>query len=234
MARKSWNIAGVPFATKGALETHIRAILERYQDGERLNTADENFVHEILKMHRHYDAKTASGLDFIFVRHLAVGRRFEVMRADGTPRDFAWSHCLEQNENLWPPLLRLLRRLIIEQLNDFRAGRYDHGWACELCGELLLLSRDTQVDHLPPWTFRHLVDEWLEYRKLTPETIQIVASRVHQTPSYFADPEHRESWLTFHRGHALLRMLCIPCHLKVTAQNARSRKESVIQTSEPV
>jgi hypothetical protein len=226
--RRGRSVAGIQFSTLRELHSHVRAILQRNLAEKPLAAEDENFMRALLQNHPHYAQKVGAGIDYIYVFPIphTAHRRFEIQRLDGTKRDFAWQRCLE------PPdagrdLARVARHLIVGQTLRFRESRYQslEGWNCEICGDLLIASNAVAIDHVAPWTFERLLADWLEHAGITAERIEIVASPAYLGPSRLGNPALAVSWQDYHQLHAQLRILCVPCHHKISAGQRRRLKE---------
>ena len=164
------------------------------------------------------------GIDHLYVYHIpgTPWRRFEILRIDGTRRDIGYRRCLAVAPNPLREIRRVCRSLIQLQIADFRASRYRplEGWTCEECQDLVVNSGDVHADHLAPWTFDWLVDDWLCFHALDPGRIEILGSSRYQAHSRFADQRLAEQWTDYHRLHAKLRILCVPCHKRAHRRKA--------------
>lgn len=216
---KARTVCGIEFPTVDALKKYIMAIRARATPGVPLAPDDETFMREILKGHPNYKEKVGAGIVCLYVYEIPNSggqRRFEVLRADGSPRDVAWKKCVAP-PNCERDLERVLRRLIKEQMLAFRAGRYEsgEGWHCEICGALVIFSGETAVDHIHPWTFKRLCADWYDLVGLAPEEIEVVADPGYMKESRLKDPALTERWLDYHQLNAKMRVLCNPCHYRV-------------------
>lgn len=218
------EIDGKEFPSNAAVEVYVRAMLNRYDSLEWLNAEDERFVRALLLGHPNYETIRGPGITGIYVYHIpgTPWRRFHVYYGNGSEsRDFAWSRCLLQ-DNPRREVMRVCRHEIREQIADFRERRYQahEGWSCEQCGALVLFSGEVHIDHIAPWTFRRLFEDWLELYHLDPAQIAIVAHTEYEGQSRFAEERHTATWKDHHQLHAQLRVLCVPCHKRQHGKRA--------------
>src|SRR5712664_1733532 len=83
------------FPTKEAATAHFKAILHRYEPGQRLSDADTIELMRILKRHPDYAQKVGAGVAALGVRSAAYGSQcFEIIRTDDTRTDFSYRVCI--------------------------------------------------------------------------------------------------------------------------------------------
>ena len=66
-------LPSIQFSKQGDADAHFQAILNRYEDDEYLDAADEELVYELLQRHHEADVKVGCGVVGIF---RARSRRF--------------------------------------------------------------------------------------------------------------------------------------------------------------
>jgi hypothetical protein len=234
--KRAWTLAGRAFPTSVAVERELRAILDRHADGDRLEGEEDALVRAVLEHHPHYPEVRGCGIAYVYVFAIpdTPWKRFNVCRTDGSIRDVAWSHCLANHPDgapegkTWRQLMRICRHYVQDQMMRFRESRYDahEGWACEVCGDLVLYSHDVHIHHLPPNDFVSLVRGWLELVGRAPAAIAITASSAYQGHSRFRDPLLAESWTEYHATWAAFQVVCVDCHKKLTREQRESHNQS--------
>ena len=209
----SLRIGPRSFATKAAVERHIREMLWRYPPMGALAGEDLEFVLALIKMHPSRDVITDCGIRSIHIQpvpfHENDQRRFLVKRTDSSIRDFSWRNALSPKSGP-RKLAGILRHLIIDQKNDFRAAHFKG--VCETCGNPIRES-DCHIDHAHPVTFERLMEGWLKSLFLTADDVAIVSSKNYEQHSSLEDPTLAETWIEYHQINARLRCVCRQCNL---------------------
>lgn len=85
MPRIAISIGRQRFATKTAARSFVSAMLDRYQDGQRISDGDEVFLRDLLDLHPEAAAKIGCGVSH-FTREPdgRGGRCFWLWRNDGS------------------------------------------------------------------------------------------------------------------------------------------------------
>jgi hypothetical protein len=83
------------FARKGDAHDFFRAILNRYDLGQRVNDADTADLLALLKHHTEYPVKIGAGVSYLEVAsNVHHTRSFWIVRVDGSRDDFSYQHCI--------------------------------------------------------------------------------------------------------------------------------------------
>lgn len=94
MSKKPVTIGGIYFAKKGDALTHMKAMLDRYDIGDRVNASDTEFLRAALSLHPEATAKIGSGVVYFSVRSADFGSKcFWVNRTDGSTEKFSYKSC---------------------------------------------------------------------------------------------------------------------------------------------
>ena len=209
-----FTIGGKKFATKKAVERHIRDMFWRYPAMGALTGEDREFVLALIDMHPSRLLIVDCGIRSIHIQpvpgHKEDQRRFLVKRIDESQRDFSWRNSLSP-KSAKHKLTGILRFLIQPQIQDFK-NRAFRG-RCETCNSPLS-PENCEVDHADP-TFKQLMDEWLRTVRLSPDDIAIVGRTQYQAHSYLEDPVLAQAWVEYHEINARLRCVCKPCNSSV-------------------
>jgi hypothetical protein len=206
------------FRTKSAVQFHIRQMLDRYADNQRLGAEDEVFMRSLIEIHRNRISIEDAGIVYVFVQHLTTGyRRFCVFRRDQSKRDFSWRDAIYL-DNKVSRISQICRHLIDLQIEAFREANFTG--TCTLCGKPIAKCH---VDHIPPATFEVLIHGWLHTLRMDPSDVAIVTSPNYGQNSCFEDPVLEPTWVEYHSINARLRCLCQSCNLSVTRKREVDR-----------
>lgn len=205
-------IAGLSFATRTALEDHIRGIVLRYEDNVPVNAEDQHFLESLFSRHPEVEEKSGDGIVSIEVRTnramYGKTRGFWILREDRTHIDISWKTCVDgSSRSPQKDFYCAARCEIAAQRQQFRdscfAGKTH--LQCPLTGQLI--TRDNcHIDHVAPKTFRALSNQWLAENHLRAEDIK-TAARENGIDDMFCDRALAESWQRFHQAHAVLRVV---------------------------
>lgn len=104
---RQYTIAGVSYANINKVKSKAKAIMNIKEDGQKLESYEEEFMKEIIKYHPKHDEKmNGTGSPDTAFDHFIVDqhpnyrntRCFFVVRKDGTKEDFSMSKCIELME----------------------------------------------------------------------------------------------------------------------------------------
>jgi hypothetical protein len=203
------------FPTKAAAERHIRALLWRWPPMTALSGDDLELVQALIQMHPNRSLIIDCGIRSIYSQpvpfHENDQRRFLVKRTDSSIRDFSWRNALSPKPAKGK-LASILRHLIIDQKDNFKAANFRGICEIETCGKPVKKG-DCHVDHASPATFDRLMQGWLRSLFLTPDDVAIVRRKGYEEHSVLEDPDLAESWVEYHRINARLRCVCSDCNL---------------------
>jgi hypothetical protein len=211
-----FTISGKKFATKQAVEGHIREMFWRYPAMGALTGEDREFVLALIDMHPSRLVIVDCGIRSIHIQpvplHEKDQRRFLVKRIDDSLRDFSWRNSLSP-KSAERKLAGILRYLIKPQIQDFKKRTFRGRCENETC-KSPLSPENCEVDHADP-TFKQLMDGWLRTVRLSPDDIAIVRRTEYQANSYLEDPVLAQAWVDYHEINARLRCVCKPCNSSV-------------------
>jgi Protein of unknown function (DUF3223) len=97
------DLAGRSFPSKTQASSFFRAMLYRYQPGQRIDDNDARHLRALLEWHTEYEEKVGLGIDHFSVMwaegECYATRCFCVIRGDGTQIDFSYRHCIRSITN---------------------------------------------------------------------------------------------------------------------------------------
>lgn len=98
---------------------------------------------------------------------------------------------------------------------------------CPVEGTPLTLD-DSDVDHVPPTTFKHLADSWLKQEGIEPQQVQL------QNAWFMACPEQERSSQQYHQQYAVLRLLSSRANRQPRRQSSSSNIRSTAVAADNV
>lgn len=89
------TIGALRFAKKADAASYLRAMLRRYDVGDKVSAADEQVLRAALALHPEADAKIGCGIANFSVRRADFGTKcFWLNRTDGTTEKFSYKTCV--------------------------------------------------------------------------------------------------------------------------------------------
>jgi hypothetical protein len=95
MPGKPFTIGSLHFARKGEASAYLKAMLHRYDLGDKVSAAEEEVLRNALALHPDAAAKIGCGVRHFGVRSAEFGTKcFWVNRLDGTTAKFSYKACI--------------------------------------------------------------------------------------------------------------------------------------------
>ncbi len=95
MAKKPITIGPHHFGTKGDAAAFLRAMLHKYDVGDKVSAADAEILCSALARHPNAAAKMGGGISHFSVRSADFGTKcFWVNRLDGSSEKFSYKSCI--------------------------------------------------------------------------------------------------------------------------------------------
>ncbi|WP_377829379.1 DCL family protein [Bradyrhizobium lupini] len=95
MVKKPLTIGTHHFNKKGDAEEFLKAMLHKYDFGDKVSTADAEVLHAALALHPNGAAKVGAGITHFSVRSADFGTKcFWVNRVDGSSEKFSYKACI--------------------------------------------------------------------------------------------------------------------------------------------
>jgi hypothetical protein len=95
MAKKPVTIGLHHFSKKGDAAAFLRAMLHKYDVGDKVSAADAEVLHAALALHPNAAAKVGTGITHFSVRSADFGSKcFWVNRVDGSSEKFSYKACI--------------------------------------------------------------------------------------------------------------------------------------------
>lgn len=214
MPRIPITIAGQSFDTKKEAKQYVRALIERYEPGEKLDPHDQAFVLELLSLHPHYEQKRGVGIEYVTVDlEISFGGRnkhFIIYRTNNSYTDFSWVKCFDGSSHR-REVQSAMRAAINDQIIDFRNAELPKNPICPF-RKIKLDKTNSHADHAHPVTFISLVESWVQTVGGF-ESVKINVGVDGQTSATMADEGQRQQWQDFHRRSAQFRLTSIKGNL---------------------
>lgn len=95
MPAKPITLGSLQFAKKGDAHAYLKAMLQRYEVGDKVNVLDTDILMAALRNHPDAEAKIGGGVTSFSVRSADFSTKcFWVNRVDGTTEKFSYRTCV--------------------------------------------------------------------------------------------------------------------------------------------
>lgn len=213
--------------SKEEIKRTLRAIRDRYKDGEAITGKDDLFIRDIFSRHPSAQRITGVGISHFVVRpdlKWGTTRAFWLVKTDGSTEVFsAFKVCLVGAKKRKEEVQPALRDAILGQCWAYKKDQFAKGSVfCPFhADEQLACDETTHVDHVPPNTFDALVNRWMKENSLTLATVCVSSSAPNTFTREMTDEGQKQSWREFHAKHASLRLCCRLGNLSDSKQEAK-------------
>lgn len=95
MPAKPITLGGINFSKRGDAFAYVKAMLKRYDIGDKVSSQDSAVLQDVLARHPEAAQKIGSGIAGFSVRSAEFGSKcFWVNRTDGSTEDFSYHGCI--------------------------------------------------------------------------------------------------------------------------------------------
>lgn len=215
--RQTINIGEKVFKTKAESKEFVKAILNKYELENSLNTADFEFICELLRRHPEYEKKRGVGINEVVIKldkNWGKTRCFHIKRIDGTETDFSYLHCIDNDISKEPvKMFKQSARSAVEDqivshlLNYIRRTiDNENNIVCEK-SQLKISREQATVDHIPPITFDKILNDFLKLKNIEPSQIEYKGFGDNEYKKEFKDEQIKTEFANYHRQVAKLRVI---------------------------
>ncbi len=202
-----YSIGEQEFRTKTEAIAFVKDLLWKTPIGGVV--ANQEIMQALIAQHPAASVKLANGIATVEVHPDDWGSRgFRLRTPAGELISFSYKQCFNPVSRR-QDIMTTLRREIHDQVNAFR---FSAPQVCALTGVKIThernLDHSSEVDHVAPRTFLAIANEWIT---LAGGEDKISFAYAGQLP-YLSDPVQSVSWRTYHREHAVLRLLASSVH----------------------
>lgn len=208
------EIAGEVFESRAAVKRRVRPMLKQVG---LLAEADDAFMQALLMRHRRAVQKVGVGVRRIRTWKVppynTIG--FYIERIDGTGTDFSYLQCIEPDTTTdW--FVAACRTAVVPQVLEAREIAFANNRIinCPVTGQPITRA-NSHVDHAPPWTFKAIVDAFVQEHEIDVELVPLLGRTDNETVKSFAEPEAARLFAEFHRSFAQLRVVSEQANLSV-------------------
>ena len=217
-----FKIRGMYFPTYISVRREILRRLAKYSSVAPDDLAPDDvawFVDLIREMHPYAAEKLSKPVVGIrrFNRYGVNGNNLMLVYQDGSALPFSWNKCCKGKHSSDAQSIKAaLRAAVQDQTGAVRDEQFSKGttFVCPMSGDTI--TRETaHVDHAPP-SFADLVQAWLIEHDIRLEDVPLGDDP--QGGAILAAGDLRDSWVRFHRRHAVLRVVSARWNMSMEAR----------------
>jgi 5-methylcytosine-specific restriction endonuclease McrA len=228
----SVKIGELEFSSQKEAREYTRTILDEIGRAVPITSSHPKFqfFDDLLNNHSDRPRKVGCGLQsFGIQRNARDGRYHEtfLLRIDGTKESFSWKDCAGKTYLTADQKRTKAYRHAIEPQIEFI--RESNPSRCAVCNK----SEKCSVDHKDP-TFYMLMKAFEAHTTLPFPTSFDKDENTHCEVFMRSDREFESAWTTYHANHAILQLLCDPCHKQKTIDDNKRNalvREAIAQSS---
>lgn len=215
------QIGGMTFRTKQEIVQHVRRILDGTPIGAMLGPLELAFMLDLLQRHRRAAQKIGAGVRAMRVdlnTHWKPYKMFTLIRTDSSETDFSYRACIFPT-SAEADFLRACRHAIVEDVLAFKRKAFEthanefNEVCCAISGELVAWE-EAHVDHAPPWTFRAVVEAFIQDQGIDVYAVPLAGGEDNECQHRFAETDIVERFRRFHNGRACLRVVTKAANLE--------------------
>ena len=203
-------LPSIQFSKQGDADAHFQAILNRYEDDEYLDAADEELVYELLQRHHEADVKVGCGVVGIFRARSAdhPSSCFHLHRVDGSKTDFSYKTCVRgSSPSIKSRFYEACQRSVAGVLSAQKKSLFEAAGGyivCHKTGEFTTFGT-SDYRHIKP-RFRDIVDGFIEANNIVLSESLLSKSTDMQYSTIFISSAMAESFVNYHATVAKLEV----------------------------
>lgn len=210
MAAKLVELPSKTFSKQGDAQQYFKSMLNRYEDGDYLNSDDEDLLYELLQRHPDAEKKNGVGVRAFFRQKSADHPTscFHILRVDGSITDFGYGACVTgRAPGLRHAFYEACRRSVVAPLMQQKQHLFDVAGGSIRCfktGELTSIH-SSEYRHTEP-KFRDIVSSFVQAKNIAIVPSMMTVSQDMQYQTVFTDPAMARDFIDFHATLAKLEI----------------------------
>lgn len=210
MTRQQVNLPSKTFKSKSDATAYFKEMLNRYNDGDELNSDDDTILFELLQRHPEADDKIGVGVKRFYRAKSPIHPTscFHIERYDGTTTDFSYPSCISGNTaSLSQQFYEACRFAVSQDLIKQKERLFkDSGGTmiCEKTGANITIN-EADYRHTSP-RFREIVRDFIKQYNITISPDLVTHSRDMQYVVRFVDSNIESLFKKYHATKAHLGM----------------------------
>jgi hypothetical protein len=203
-------LPNITFRKQGDADAFFKALLNRYDDDEYLDGADEELVYELLQRHPDADYKIGCGVVGIYRARSSdhPSSCFHVHREDGTRTDFSYKTCVRgASPGLKARFYEACQRSIAGTVATQKKLMFEMAGGEIPCHKTGVSTTFTTSDyrHTHP-RFRDIVNGFVNINKILVSEELLSKGADMQYSTEFVDPAMVDSFINYHAAIAKLEV----------------------------
>ncbi len=203
---KPVELPSKPFAKQSDATDFFRKMLNRYNDGQKINLEDSRLLFELLQ--RHPDEKIGIGIDYFYKARNPEQPTscFHIMRLNGEWTDFSYPRCIKGTKPTAEEYYyRACRFAVSPYLTEEKNKLFATGGVVRSSSGEMLTKDSSEYRHTEP-TFKMLAEDFRRTKGLDVSMELFVEDRDMQYNVRFLDLSIVQDFIKYHKAHANLAL----------------------------
>lgn len=205
---KRVDLPSISFLSQKKAIEFFSNMLNRYIDGQEVNSDDHEILYELLLRHAEANEKIGNGIKRFYRKKSQdyPTSCFHLERLDGSSTDFSYKDCISRSEpTVEQYFYRACRQSVSVILTKQKNNLFDNG-AVICCNTKELVSKETsELRHTEP-SFGEIVRKFKELNSITANQSMFTESADMQYATKFSDDDLKNKFIDFHQNNARLEI----------------------------
>ncbi len=218
---KKVTIGDLEFKSIKDALNHYKNLLNNFP--EILSIDQYNSLLDLVKRHYNAEEKLKNGVKNFIVKKTYIGTiSFHIIDENDNEIDFSYINAIKGPKSMYQKFVLSCRESCRSQIYQYKIKQIkDDKVICSITGKPYSID-EVHVDHIPPYTFKELVDDYIKKNKINVETVEYNSKNISLT---FVDKELKSNFNAYHKKYARLRIV----NIKYNLSNGYKSKNSSLQ-----
>lgn len=206
--RKPVDLPSISFVSQTKATEFFRYMLNRYSDGEEINSDDHEILYELLLRHPNADEKTGKGIKRFYRKKSQdyPTSCFHLERLDGSHTDFSYQDCITRSEpTVEEYFYNACRQAVSAILTNKKNMLFDNGEVFCYKTKELVSKETSELRHTEPRFFQ-IIRAFKEKYNITASRSMFIESEDMQYAMQFSDDDLKNKFIEFHQERARLEI----------------------------
>ncbi|MBG1269427.1 DCL family protein [Nostoc sp. WHI] len=235
MARQPIVLNGKEFKFQKNAKEYFKQMLERYRNGQTVNTDDHEMLLALIERHPEADKKIGCGVKRLYKDRTDMPTScFWIEREDGSKTDFSYPTAIAAREkSLYQEFFEACRNAVQDDLKKTKEqffGKFADETGkvkCDITGEKVAIY-ESHLDHKKPLTLQVIVNTFLAANEIEIKPEMLSLSQDAQFQTTFLDIEIKDKFKRYHHKIADLRIIKTELNLSLGGS------ERILKSKKPV
>ncbi|PHM08177.1 DCL family protein [Nostoc sp. 'Peltigera malacea cyanobiont' DB3992] len=235
MARQPIVLNGKEFKFQKNAKEYFKKMLERYRNGQTVDTDDHEMLLALIERHPEADKKIGCGVKRLYKDRTDMPTScFWIEREDGSKTDFSYLTAIAaRGKSLYQEFFEACRNAVQDDLKKIKEQFFEKSAdetgkvKCDITGEKVAIY-ESHLDHKKPLTFQVIVNTFLAANEIEIKHEMLSMSQDAQFQTTFLDIKLKDKFKRYHYKMADLRIIKTELNLSLGGS------ERILKSKNPV